>query len=335
MSKNCKGPAGGIHLAIQQEQEVDGYKYDVAFSFLGSDENLATELCDKLKDRFDIFLYSKKQEELAGKDGEQKFNSVFESEARIVVVLFRKEWGETPWTRIEQTAIRNRAHDKGYDFTLFIQLEPGVSLPGWMPKNRLWFGLDQYGIGGALSVIEARIQEAGGQTRPETFEERTTRLNREMETEKARKSFLKSDAGVHSADMEIKILHEQLTQKVAVANDSAGLKMQIWCKNRVADVTCEDFGLSVDWGLAFGNSLEGASLEVTLWKGRPSRPGVIFPFDEPRRIERREFLFDRWHDDCGWREKHDDSTFLKTSQLAELCAYYLLDKVHSEQFKEE
>ena len=320
-------------MAIQQEQGFDGYKYDVAFSFLARDENLATELHDKLKDRFATFLYSKKQEELAGKDGEQEFNAVFGSEARVVVVLFRKEWGETPWTRIEQTAIKNRAHDRGYDFTLFILLESGVSLPGWMPKNRLWFAFDRYGISGALSVIEARIQEEGGQTRPETFEERATRLSREIETEKARKSFLSSEIGVNSAHAEIQMLHEQLIEKVEVANDSAGLKMLIRCEHRDANVTCGDFGLSVEWRPVYGNSLERASLEVGLWNGPPPRIGGIFPFDEPRRLDCREFLFDRWHDDCGWREKHNDSTFLTTGQLAELCLNYLLDKVHSEQLK--
>ncbi len=322
-------------MAIQQDQEVGAYKYDVAFSFLGRDENLAIELEDKLKERFATFLYSKKQEELAGKDGEQEFNTVFGFEARVVVVLFRDEWGETPWTRIEQTAIKNRAHDRGYDFTLFIHLEPGASLPGWMPKNRLWFGFDQYGISGALSVIEARVQEAGGQTRSETFEERATRLSREIETEKARKSFLKSEVGVRSAHAEIQMLHDQITEKVEVANDSAGLKMRIRRERRYTDVTCGDLGLSVDWQAVYGNSLEGASLEVGLWKGQPPHIGDIFPFEEPRRLDRREFLFDRWHDDHGWREKHHDSTFLTTGQLAELCLNYLLDKVHSEQLQKE
>jgi len=30
-------------------------------------------------------------------------------EARVVVVLYRHPWGETPWTRVEQTAITDPA----------------------------------------------------------------------------------------------------------------------------------------------------------------------------------------------------------------------------------
>ncbi len=91
----------------------EGFKYDVAFSFLAQDEGLATELCDLLQDRMRIFLYSKRQEDLAGTDGEETFNAVFGAQARLVVVLYRKGWGESPWTRIEETAIRNRAYKEG------------------------------------------------------------------------------------------------------------------------------------------------------------------------------------------------------------------------------
>ena len=53
------------------------------------------------------FIYTKNQEEIAGKDGENTFNKVFGEEARVVVVLYRKGWGNTSWKRIEETAIKN------------------------------------------------------------------------------------------------------------------------------------------------------------------------------------------------------------------------------------
>ena len=120
--------------------EIVKYKYDVAFSFLARDEGLATELNDLLQDRVRTFLYSRKQGEIAGKDGEQSFNAVFGKEARLVVVLYRRGWGETPWTRIEETAIRNRAFEYGYDFVKFIPLdEPPSCRSGYHEHS---FGLD-------------------------------------------------------------------------------------------------------------------------------------------------------------------------------------------------
>jgi hypothetical protein len=45
-------------------------------------------------------------------------------------VFYRQEWGETPFTRIEQTAIRNRAFHEGHSFTLFVATEGGLRLGG-------------------------------------------------------------------------------------------------------------------------------------------------------------------------------------------------------------
>jgi hypothetical protein len=63
---------------------VNTFKFDVAFSFLAQDEGLATELSDLLQDRMSIFLYSRRQEDVAGTDGEKTFNAVFGVEARLL-----------------------------------------------------------------------------------------------------------------------------------------------------------------------------------------------------------------------------------------------------------
>ena len=137
------------------------FKYDVAFSFLAQDEELATQINDLLMVRLTTFIYSRKQDEIAGKNGEEVFNRVFGSEARTVFVLYRKDWGETSWTRIEKIAIQNRAFEEGYDFVLFAPLGKPPTTPRWLPRNRIWIGLDRWGIEGVASVIEARVQETG------------------------------------------------------------------------------------------------------------------------------------------------------------------------------
>ena len=88
------------------------YEYDVAFSFLAEDEQIALDLSARLN-TYRTFVYSQRQKEVAGTDGERAFNAVFGTKARFVVVLFRKQWGQTPWTlcarRLAQTrAFRNK-----------------------------------------------------------------------------------------------------------------------------------------------------------------------------------------------------------------------------------
>ena len=139
------------------------FNYDVAFSFLEADQVLAITIDNLLKDRLKTFIYTDRQAEIAGTDGEKIFNQVFGKEARMVVILYRPQWGSTPWTRIEETAIRNRGYEEGYDFVLFVMLEKGISPSQWLPKNRLWFGFERWGVQGLASIIEARVQEVGGE----------------------------------------------------------------------------------------------------------------------------------------------------------------------------
>src|SRR5688572_23398106 len=106
-----------------------------------------------------MYSDTERQRMLAGRDGEVAFNEVFGRDARIVVVLYRQGWGERGFTHVEATAIRNRAFERGYDFTTFIPLDTPPTVPAWLPKTRIWVGLHRWGLDNAAAVIEARIQE--------------------------------------------------------------------------------------------------------------------------------------------------------------------------------
>ena len=196
----------------------DDFEYDVAFSFLAQDEGIATQLNDALAGRVKAFLYSKRQEQLAGTDGEKSFNAVFGEKSRFVAILYRDHWGSTPWTRIEETAIRNRAHEEGYDFCLLVPLEKQATAPKWFPKIRIWIGLERYGVEGAAAVIEARIQELGGNPHQETLEERAARQVRAVEFKAERDAALNSYAGVAAFRREIESLGASIKSGVARIN---------------------------------------------------------------------------------------------------------------------
>ena len=59
---------------------MDPQHYDVAISFLSSDEPFALELHDHLSPQLDVFVYWKKQESIAGTDGLATFRQVFRSD---------------------------------------------------------------------------------------------------------------------------------------------------------------------------------------------------------------------------------------------------------------
>jgi hypothetical protein len=275
--------------AMAMTADNDPFKYDIAFSFVTEDEGLATQLNDRLQDRYRTFLYSKVQEQLAGADGEKTFNAVFGKEARIVAVLLRPEWGRTAWTRIEETAIRNRAHDQGYDFTTFIVTAPGTAIPNWLPKARIWFNLERFGVDGAAAVLEARVQERGGTAVPETLADRAARVQRAQELNRQRDAFHRSHEGVQAAQ-------EACRRLVNDLKSDPQLLRSIGCRVQdvygVTMIVAQGVVLTVQVHFPYVNSLENTALVAQFYDGVPPLPKLITSSEEePRTLAKWKFTF--------------------------------------------
>lgn len=303
------------------------YKYDVAFSFLAQDEEIATGLNDMLQDRVKTFLYSRKQGDIAGTDGEKTFNKVFSEETRLVVVLYRSDWGKTSWTRIEETAIRNRAFDHGYDFVIFIPLEEPPSVPKWLPRTQLWVGIKRWGISGAASVIEARIQELGGEPHEETVTERASRLERSLKFSERRQRFLGSEQGVSAANKEFDSLRIELEQLISIIKSTTSLSYKLkFVPQKIVILAPRFPAVSVDWRYHFANTLAEAQLDITLWNGHPPFPGVMH-FENPARFEIKRFTFDLSpNDEYRWVSSNLPKRSYSTGELASFIMKYCMDK---------
>jgi hypothetical protein len=125
-------------------------QYDVAISFLAADERLVAPIADRLGERQSVFFFPRKQEELAGTNGLESMRVPF-MDARVVVVFFRRPWGETPWTRVEQMAITDRCLKQGWQSLLFVQLDSSSPLPNWLPETHIRFSWAAYVSNGVQS----------------------------------------------------------------------------------------------------------------------------------------------------------------------------------------
>jgi len=314
------------------------YKYEVAFSFLKEDEPLAIQINDRIQDRLSTFVYSKNQEEVAGTDGEETFNKVFGEEARVVVVLHRRNWGNTPWTRIEETAIRNRGYEEGYDFVIFIPLEKPAQVPKWFPKTHIWANIERYGIDGAANIIETRVKQVGGSTREESVEEHASRVKRQIDAQRLKRQFLESDGGVKAAHEEFNRLGAQL--EATVTRISAESDFDITIKHQInnkgfdwIEIYNLQFCVCLEWFLEYSNTLVNSRLDVTLMKGRPKRPSR-FRLDEPQLLAHQSYKFDLdGFETRGWR-RTDNSDFMPTGQFADFCLKVLIDKIHSQELSD-
>ena len=314
--------------------EGTDYKYDVAFSFLEQDESVAIQINDLLQERLSTFIYIERQEEIAGTDGEKTLNEVFGKQSRIVVVFYRKNWGAMSWTQIEQTAIRNRAFDEGYDFVLFIPMESSQKVPKWLPKTQIWIGLERWGITGATSVIEARVQKAGGTPREETAVERAKRKKRDIERMEARNKFLKSESGVETAQEEVNKLFLEV-QKIwdTVAQETGWTFDQLEPKNSLI-LFSSGITLALGLGLRWSNTLDDSQLCVRTWLGKQHFPNRFWPGQKPVILDELLFSFDTPDTiKFGWRESETSERFLTSKQLAELSVKLFVDAIHQQHKK--
>jgi hypothetical protein len=270
---------------------LPSYDFDVAFSFLAADESLAQTLNDRLQGRMRTFIYSEQQKALAGKDGEQVFNTVFGEKSRFVVVLYRTGWGESPWTRIEMTAIRNRAHNEGHDFILLVPLDTPPTAPKWLPKQRIWIGLERWGVDGAAAVIEARVQELGGEPAVESVAMRAARLHRARDFEAQRLAFRDSAEGVKAAVQSFKQFEQCLNTAIAEAK-RAGITLSL---NEVrGDLIVHGLGPAtvVIWDHRYVNTLEHTALRIEVCDRLPIGYRRIPAGAKHRTLERVELTFE-------------------------------------------
>jgi hypothetical protein len=270
---------------------TDQFKYDIAFSFLSKDEPVAQEINDLLQDRYRTFIYSEHQKKLAGTDGEETFKRVFAKEARLVAVLFRPEWGTTPWTRIEQTAVRDRAHDEGYDFCTFISMKEHVERPAWLPKNRLLYLLNRFGLKGAAAALEGRLQEQGVTVHEETVADRGQRLKRAAEFAAEADQFRRSEEGVRSAKVAFQAIVESLTKLSEQLSNSTGMRFlpsyhQTW---RVHLVRSPKAVLVIGWRGNYVNRLDGSHLAVSFYDRVPRWLNAFA--DDERELESTKYDF--------------------------------------------
>jgi hypothetical protein len=291
------------------------YIYEVGFSFLKQDEAIAYDLNDHMQDRLSTFIYSKKQEELGGTDGERKFNKVFYEECRVVVVLYRDGWCETPWTRIEETAIKNRAFDKGWDFLLFVNLDTNSTLPTWIPRTYIWLDYQRFKTEGAIAVIDQKVKETGGITRQETIADTAERLKRLRTAEKERETFLQSHEAIIVANNELRRIVEKLKEIKPLIEDPTTY-LHLGTSER-PDPPMYEFGFN-GYYLCFNNStpfeynIESGELKVILYEKSGHQH-----IDYKEQVHKQTTLrFDRdLIGNNGWSDHKTRKTFLTTDEL--------------------
>jgi len=296
-------------------ENIKKFKYEVSFSFLKQDESIAFDINDKIKDRLATFIYSKKQEELGATDGEKKFNQVFFEESRIVVLLYRNGWGLTPLTRIEETAIKNRVFDNGWDFLILINLDPNSTLPKWIPQSYIWLDYPRFKSEGAIEVIDQKVKAAGGITGIENIEDRANRLKRLRNSQNEREEFLRSQEAIQFALTEMTSIINKLKSLKPLIEDPKThllLSSEERANSPMFELGFRNYFLCFNNSSSFESGVEFGKLKVSLYEKRGDR-GLDYKEITHKNIELK---FDRnLNGNIGWSDSQQTSNFYTSEEL--------------------
>jgi hypothetical protein len=138
-------------------------RYDVAVSFLSSDESTARALYQGLEG-LKVFFYPRHEEDTAGTDGLESMRKPF-LDCRVMVVLYREGWGKTPWTGVEAHAIKDRCLLSQFRDLMFVQLEKSLR-PDWLPHTHVQFNMFDFGMAQLIGAVKTRVLDGGGHITP-------------------------------------------------------------------------------------------------------------------------------------------------------------------------
>jgi hypothetical protein len=304
-------------------------KYDVAISFLARDELVARELHDLLVG-LNVFFFPRKQEELAGTDGLESMRAPFVG-ARLVVVLFRAPWGETNWTRVEQTAITDRCLKQGWKGLLFVQLDGTSALPAWLPETHVRFAIEQYGIEQLAGAVKMRVQELGGHISKATALDKARQVRRDADLIADQRSLFRDTGWINSSlHRHIEDVMRTVVALVDDINRELGSGHVAIAEGRRCIIRDGRVSLNVGWRQSIANSVEDeAELIAADFNGPLYMPSermmTVFP---PREIKRLTFTpsLSLAREIC-WRQRGGKPSLLSGDDLAQQIVTLFLELV--------
>lgn len=142
-------------------------------------------------------------------------------------------------------------------------------------------------------VVEARLQELGGEPKVESAVDRAARYQRARALEDARRAFQSSPQGIKQADDAFAATMSALGAKIgAIAASTLGELQHLSLNLHSGKWLLMGPGASmtIQWRKRFAYNLEGAAVIAVTFDGVPSLPGII-PFEPGRSLRQWQFEY--------------------------------------------
>lgn len=220
--------------------------FDVAISFLVRDQATAKAIADHLESAgLSVFFFPHKQEELAGTNGMETMRAPF-LEARVNVVMFRDAWGNTPWTRVEDSAVSERCLKGGWGSLMFVEMEK-AKLPQWLPCAHIRFHFADYGRDQLVGAIKLRVQEHGGTIKPLDALARAKQVKEEADYLQDRNNLLRDGAFIHHVHQSIRATLAQVADLADKLNAGHGMRVEFGSQDRTGVLRSGFVSVGIGW----------------------------------------------------------------------------------------
>jgi hypothetical protein len=304
-------------------------EYDVAISFLAKDERVAAAINDGLASGLKVFFFPRNQEELAGTDGLESMRTPFLTGSRVNVVLYRDGWGQTRWTRVEETAIKDACFNRGWLTLFFVALEKADKLPTWLPDTCVRFNLDDYGIDQAVGAIKARVQSVGGVIERPSAMADALRVQREQQLLADRDRLFRERKWIEGTVLPtVATLLATIDRIGKKVQKGSGINFCSGANERRCVLTNDRVSLHVAWRQEFVNTINNADITATEFHGDLPLPGEHSIGSPPPKLKqhrfRPELTITR---DLCWVDEAKTNELLSTNDLADKCVRIFLDLV--------
>jgi hypothetical protein len=315
-------------LTLRMSKDNSTSKYAVAISFLSKDDPIAADFHARLSEGLDVFYYPRNQEDLAGTDGQESMRTPFFNESRVAVVLFREPWGKTPWTRVEETAIKEGCLALGWNRLFFVTLDKTSTVPIWVPTTHIRFSFEEFGIEQAVGAIKARVLENGGRVEPLTPLRSAQLYEAEKSYQYARGS-LNTDQGLDGVRRNIEELFVDIAKQAAEISVVGSLKIRVGTTQFQCVLTTDRISIILNWHQRYSNVLDGCSLSVREMNQQsilPEHYGKSFMPSEPTVLKETLYVPEISRSlEVGWIQKGHPVPFLSTAGLAQKLLIELID----------
>jgi len=304
--------------------------FDIAISYVTRDGKTAEDLYARLAVQYSVFLYPKHQEQLSGRDGMEQLRQVFLGTKRMVVILYRKEWGDTAWTAVERDAIKDHAlKAKGWDSVLMVTMDDS-EIPNWYPATIIRYRYEDYGLEQLVGVIKSKMQELGLATKKPSALLKAALLGQEMDYRRRRQQLLESTEGVNAVRAEFDALAKHVVRKLdEIRAQNPQIDFRFGADSRVFAISSR-VSLQGVWIPQYANRVP--PLQV-LWTNIPiALPGQrsLFPENADKYQLAKWTIAPELTSDYQWvwaPSTHPDQR-LTTEELAEFLLQEFLELLH-------